>query len=342
MELSATWRVTPDMLCIIDGEGKFAAVNPAWQRTLGWRHDEMVGHHFSEFVAEEDLAASVRAFETLTAGDPVLRFENRYKTRMGEQRWLAWVAVPEGDHYFCSARDVTDDKRRLEIIQRQRSEAELREQFVAVLGHDLRNPISAIGAGVRMLMRREQDDASAEILSGIQGSADRMAELVDNLMDLARAKQADGLKVERSVGSGLRDVLEQVVFEQRSATGAAIELEMSDLDDVYCDPARIGQLLSNLLANAVLHGDKAQAVRVSATRQADRFMLSVANKGEPIPEEAMRHLFRPFFREKVRQSQNGLGLGLYIASQIAQAHEGELKVASTPAETIFTLDIPAK
>jgi sigma-B regulation protein RsbU (phosphoserine phosphatase) len=95
-----------------------------------------------------------------------------------------------------------------------------------------------------------------------------------------------------------------------------------------------------LIGNALTHGARDQPVRVGAKTESDEFKLWVANAGEPIPEAAMERLFEPFFRGDVRDSRQGLGLGLHIASQIAQAHGGRIVVTSTPDETRFVFRMP--
>jgi sigma-B regulation protein RsbU (phosphoserine phosphatase) len=109
---------------------------------------------------------------------------------------------------------------------------------------------------------------------------------------------------------------------------------------IICDPKRVAQLLSNLLANAITHGASDKAILVRAFEDGECFELSISNKGDPIPPAALDRLFQPFTREDVRPSQQGLGLGLYIASQIAVAHRGHLTVASSEAETKFTFRFP--
>ena len=107
-----------------------------------------------------------------------------------------------------------------------------------------------------------------------------------------------------------------------------------------CDRLRTGQLLSNLLGNAVTDGATDKPIVVRAEARIGSFELSVANAGEAIPERVMNKLVEPFFRGKARASKQGLGLGLYIASQIAKAHGGALTVASTSAATRFTFSMP--
>ena len=122
----------------------------------------------------------------------------------------------------------------------------------------------------------------------------------------------------------------------------AIEARLDVEGVVRCDRGRIAQLFSNLLANALTHGAEGATVRVGAFIREGRFELSVANSGDPIPAATAERLFQPFSRASVRRGQQGLGLGLYIASEIARAHEGELDVDSTPAETRFTFRMPLR
>lgn len=109
---------------------------------------------------------------------------------------------------------------------------------------------------------------------------------------------------------------------------------------VDCDQVRIGQLFSNLLGNAMTHGYAGKPIQVMARTEDGFFDLSVANEGLPIAATALVNLFEPFFRANARPSQEGLGLGLYIASEIAHAHNGTLDVTSTADETRFTFRMP--
>jgi signal transduction histidine kinase len=222
----------------------------------------------------------------------------------------------------------------------ERETSELREQFIAVLGHDLRNPLASIAAGARMLTKEDQKEAASEILGLMQKSAARMSALIDNVLDFARGRLGSGIALKRSPQS-LEPVLNQVIAELRAGSpGRKIETTFDLTRAVDCDGGRIAQLFSNLLGNAVTHGTAERPIRVRATTQDGKLELSVANAGEPIPSEAMERLFQPFYRLAEQGSQQGLGLGLYIASEIARAHGGRIDVTSSPAETRFTFRMP--
>jgi len=215
----------------------------------------------------------------------------------------------------------------------ERETSELREQFIAVLGHDLRNPLASIAAGTKLLTRGNRD--AAPILALMQQSVARMSALIDNVLDLARGRLGGGIALNRATQS-LEPVLNQVIAELRAGfPESQIETDFDLTQQVDCDSGRVAQLFSNLLGNALTHGTPGAPVRVRANTHKDEFELSVANAGEPIPPEAINRLFQPFYRV-AQDSGQGLGLGLYIASEIAGAHGGRLDVASSPLETRFT------
>ncbi|MDR7193604.1 PAS domain-containing protein [Luteimonas terrae] len=126
-ERSLTWQVTPDLLAVVDPDGIIETVNPAWEHVLGWPTDALIGHGWLEHVSADDHAVTRSVLETLRDGKPVLRFENRWRTRAGGLRTLSWVATPEGGRYYCSARDVTDINAAADALAR--SQAQLRTLF---------------------------------------------------------------------------------------------------------------------------------------------------------------------------------------------------------------------
>ncbi len=219
--------------------------------------------------------------------------------------------------------------------------AALREQFIAVLGHDLRNPLAAIDGAMRLIAKTPLNERAASIVGMVQQSVARMADLIDNVMDLARGRLGGGLTVSPR-NTDVVPVLKHVIDELAIAwPNRQIASDFEIPRYVYCDAKRIAQLLSNLLGNALVHGAAEGAVQVQARTEENIFTLAVRNVGDPIPPDAIHRLFEPFTREDLRPSQQGLGLGLYIASEIAKAHGGTLSVQSTAEETCFSLTIPA-
>lgn len=340
---SKTWRMSPDLLGFVDLGGVFFETNPAWQIVLGWSVDEIRSKTFVDFLHPDDMDSTLAVFEDMKQGGTALHFENRYQCKDGSYRWLSWVAAQEADVFFCSARDVTADKEHLLSLRTHEDEALLREQFVAILGHDLRNPLAAIGSAVRIASDHDHSETIGQMLTSIEGSANRMAQLIDVTMDFARARLGGGIPVTMLPTDSLTKEFEQVVGEIR-LTHPDREIELNTHIDatVVCDAARLNQMLSNLVANAVMHGSKGRAVHVDVKTANDVLEISVVNYGQQIPKAALPNLLEPFSRGEDSNSMQGLGLGLYISDQIAKAHGGDLTVASDAEKTCFSFKLALK
>lgn len=226
----------------------------------------------------------------------------------------------------------------------EQREGELREQFVAVLGHDLRNPVASMSAAIRMLSKEPHSPRGEEVLRLMQGSVQRMTRLIDNLLDFARNRLGGGIDLSLTEEALLEPQIRQVVEELRAVDPErVIELDLSLDHPLRCDSWRLGQMLSNLLGNALTHGDPGQPVRVVARTHAEGALeLSVSNHGRPIPDADRARLFDPFVRSLSQGNRKGLGLGLYIALEIAKAHGGTLDVHSDAVETRFTFRMPCR
>jgi signal transduction histidine kinase len=296
------------------------------------------GHHtpaqygFQSYISMPIILADGSFFGTLCAIDPRPARLNTPQT-VGMFKLFAELIATHLD----AANRLTASEARL-LSERETSE--LREQFIAVLGHDLRNPLASIAAGTKLLTRGNRD--AAPILALMEQSVARMSALIDNVLDFARGRLGGGIALNRAT-QALEPVLSQVIAELRTSFPAnRIETDFDLTQQVDCDAGRIAQLFSNLLANALTHGAAGTPVRVCASTRADAFELSVANAGEPIPPNAINRLFQPFYRVSAEDARQGLGLGLYIASEIARAHGGRLDLISTPQETRFTFRMPLR
>jgi sigma-B regulation protein RsbU (phosphoserine phosphatase) len=195
----------------------------------------------------------------------------------------------------------------------ERETSALREQFIAVLGHDLRNPLSALITGSQLLLRTPLNERATTLVNLMQRSATRMDGLIENVMDFARGRLGGGLTLERDADEPIEPVLRQVVSElQMSEKTRVIETRMAITEPVNCDRRRVGQLASNLLGNALTHGAADRPITFGAATANGIFELYVANAGAPIPAAVMKSIFQPFSRGSLRPSLQGLGLG-YIS-----------------------------
>jgi signal transduction histidine kinase len=301
--------------------------NPDWRG-----HHTPAQYGFESYISIPIVLRDGRFFGTLCAIDPKpARLENPEIIGMFEQ-FADLIAF----HLDASEKLAVSEAR----LTDERKTAELREQFIAVLGHDLRNPLASISGGARLLAKELPSEKAQTILKMMQASVGRMTGLISDVLDFARGRLGGGFAVEVAE-ENLQAVLAQVAGELSGEhPEREIDMEISLSQPVRCDRARLAQLFSNLLGNALAHGARDTPIRVRAATGGGFFELSVSNAGEEIPPAAIPQLFQPFVRGAVTPNQQGLGLGLYIASEIAVAHGGTLEASSTPEETRFTFRMP--
>jgi len=272
---------------------------------------------------------------------------------------LAVQAVHEGAQDYLVKGQVTgpllvralryaiERKRVEEGLKREeaaRQTAVFREQFLGILGHDLRNPLQAISGNAALLLRYGGlAEPQRKAVNRISISADRMARMINDLLDFTRTRLGGGYALSRA-RMNLHDVLQQVVEELEVAhPKRRFELTLSGNGWGEWDADRMAQAVSNLVGNAVQYSPEDTAVTVSLRDEDGGVRLEVHNWGLPIPGERLPHIFDPFVRaQDMRSAQrNGLGLGLYITHEIVRAHSGLLGVTSTSQEgTRFWLRLP--
>jgi two-component system, sensor histidine kinase and response regulator len=228
-----------------------------------------------------------------------------------------------------------------ELVERTET-LRLNEMFSALLAHDLRSPLSAIIGSAHLLQHRSSDQATLETAARILSSGNRMARMIEDMLDLARARLGGGILVKREPAD-MQAMIERVVREHQAAAPARlIELAFEGDCEGEWDSERISQVASNLIGNALKHGDANGPVEVHLDGSVrDRVTFTVKNAGT-IPAQVVDHLFDPFSgggRQPGRSE--GLGLGLYIVSQIVQAHDGSVDVESgQDGTTSFRVRLP--
>ena len=225
--------------------------------------------------------------------------------------------------------------------------AQTREQFLDILGHDLRDPLNSIVVGATILTKSDALDVKhVGVATRILNSAGRMNRMVSDLLDLTRTRLGVGIPVTPKP-MDLTPVCQLVVAEL-AAIHPDCQLQFESKGDVHgeWDSDRLTQVISNLVANALQYGGEDGPVTVVAQAHGDEVVLRVHNEGTPIPGEARKTIFEPMTRQPAHNGDkhaSGLGLGLYIAREIVTAHGGTRAVASTAKEgTTFTVQIPRR
>ncbi len=229
-----------------------------------------------------------------------------------------------------------------DALQDARHVVKLREQFVTVLGRDLRDPLTVIRTYAHLLADEPLGAEWVEYVDDMNRSCERMSDLLDKLLDFARGRLGEGIPVRLVDVDDLGNVLSDVVESLRAAhPERVIESDIQVTGAVMCDPDRIAQLARQVLLNALTHGDASGPVRVLARKEDGRLSLAIENRGPPIDDAMRSQLFEPFLREAPNPAGGRLALGLYLSGQIAQAHGGRLVLESSDGRgTRFVFGMP--
>lgn len=224
--------------------------------------------------------------------------------------------------------------------QRLQEQDRMREMFVGILGHDLRNPLSGIMMCAQLVLARSQDETLREPLARVLSNSQRMARMVEQLLDLTRLRLGDGITLAPRP-SDLRRLLDDVIAENEHHQRRCRLEAVGEAAGTW-DPDRMQQVMSNLVGNAVRHGADGSPVlvKLDGTGQG-RVVFTVHNLGPPIPQELHAVLFAAFRGHDHSRREGGLGLGLYITDQLVRAHGGRISFeSSADAGTTFTVSLP--
>jgi signal transduction histidine kinase len=218
---------------------------------------------------------------------------------------------------------------------------ELRERALGMIGHDLRNPLTAMVMAARLLEESLLPAQANRLAARILASGLRMQRMIDQLANFTRARLGGGFRLDVML-CDLAPICRTVVEELRISSGAQIKLDTSGPLEGRWDADRIADVLSNLVGNAIGHASPGTAVQVGARGDEAGVVVSVRNQGDAIPPENLKEIFSAFGRGQSQASceDSHLGLGLYIGQEIARAHGGTLEVASSAQGTTFSLRLP--
>lgn len=303
-----------------------------------------------ELTTDEDTAAEIHGAGRAESGFTVAEMVSEYRALRASviRLWTKANGSLDGADIGDLMRfNETIDQALAESITRYTQDLDRsKEMFVAILGHDLRTPISAVTmASQYMLDTGELEEPHLSLTSRIAGSARRMDGMVSDLLDFTRSRLGSGVPIvcrDMDLATSVRQAIDELTAA-RPASRFSFAVA-GDLCGVW-DAARISQVVSNLLCNAALHGAPDETVHVSAQGEPDEVVLRVHNGGKPIPRGELPTLFSPFKRLSSNDASvaasNHLGLGLYIAERIVVAHGGSIGVrSSVEAGTLFTVRLP--
>ena len=331
---------------MLDPEGHVASWNAGAQRSKGYTAEEIIGQHFRVFYPPEKQAEKHPERELELAQAEGRYEEEGWRIRKDGSRFWAHVTITavhddEGAlvGFAKVTRDSTERRRMLRMLEHSNEQLQLaadeQAEFLAVTAHELRSPVGVLASSATLLARRHEDltpEERVELAEGVNRNAGQLRRLLEDLLTASRAR-ARTLDL-RPVGLAVDEHLANLVAALRNAQpGADVVLAAAPGLVVYADPGRFGQMVDNLLVNALRHGQP--PVTVGARAEGNQVVVTVSDAGPGVPSEVLPRLF-----ERYGTSTGGSGLGLFIVRELALAHGGNVEY--DVAEKTFALRLPSE
>jgi PAS domain S-box-containing protein len=355
-ERGRTWQISPELMGVLNRDARFELSNPAWLSMLGWSEEDVSQTSIFDLIHPDDFERSRTWFDMLKQGEPILRFENRFRRKDGGYCSLSWLAVPEDAKFYCSARDITfevgqtEDLRRAEEGLRQAQKMEAVGQLTGGVAHDFNNLLTIISSSIDFLQRPDlPQDRRDRYLKAIADTVERAAKLTSQLLAFARRQPLTPKTFD--IGKQVRSVVDLM----RPLVGSRVEVVLDLPHDpcfAYADVGQFETALVNLAVNArdAMNGegkirisvkatDAVPAVRAHLRRSGDFLAISITDTGSGIAPGKLEAIFEPFYTTK--EVGKGTGLGLSQVFGFTKQSAGEVKVESVVGQgTTFTLYLP--
>jgi PAS domain S-box-containing protein len=345
-ERDRIWQVSLDMLGVAAADGTWISINPAWTKMLGWVPDEILGKTSEWLEHPDDRRKMSAAVGRLARPEQTSDFESSFRTRDGDYRVLSWTAVNVEGLLYCVARDITQQRRQQDALDkaedalRQAQKMEAVGQLTGGLAHDFNNLLTGISGALELLQIRISQGRYKDVeryISTAQGAANRAAALTHRLLAFSRRQTLDpkATDVSRLI-AGMTDLINNTV-------GPGIELSTSNAPDLWTtlvDPNQLENALLNLCINArdaMPHGGRLGIRTVNRVlnsaeafplelRPGEYVCLSVSDTGTGMSEEVVQRAFDPFYTTK--PLGQGTGLGLSMIYGFAKQSGGQVRIVS--------------
>jgi PAS domain S-box-containing protein len=338
--LDQFFNLSHDLFAIAGLDGRFRRLNPAWERTLGYTTDELMARPFAEFVHPDDRERTAREVEALAGGEQTISFENRYRRKDGEYRWLLWAAraAPADEVIYASARDITDERDALarhaalnlalrqQAAQLESANREL-EAFSYSVSHDLRAPLRAIDGFSQAIEEDEADrltDGGRDSLQRVRAAAQRMAILIDDMLNLSRLSRMDMLREPVN----LSEIAETIAAElRRRAPERPLTIAIAPGLQTVGDARMLRIALHNLLENAWKYTGRTPHAHIELFGEAGTNgipVFRVRDNGAGFDMKYVHKLFGAFQRLHAERDFDGTGIGLATVQRVITRHGGQV------------------
>lgn len=330
-------ELSPDPIFVANIKGQYIDVNTTALETFGFSRDEIIGKSIVDFIPSAEAERLIKSKKILMSGKSE-KSEWQFKTKDGPDLPIEVNAkiLPDG-RWLGFVRDISHFKE----LER------LREEWTSVVAHDLRQPVSIIGMAAGAIKEAHPDlyQNAAREIEIILSNAEKVNRMILDLLDASRI-EGRHLHIHPSEAD-LNVIVENVLVSFRKIAPERQIITLSpplESSRVYVDTQRIEQVLNNLLSNAVKYSEEDSPIEVSLERNTHEFRVSITNYGTGVTEDEISSLFQRFSRAKSSAGlASGIGLGLYIAKGLVEAHGGKIWVKSTPqGKTVFTFSLPQK
>jgi PAS domain S-box-containing protein len=325
-----------DVICSIGEEGNFSSVNPASLRVWGYNPDELLGKHYSEILDSQSAATTLQAVQDIINNKSLGAFESKIKRKDGTTADILWSMYWSAAHksMFCVAHDITDRKE----IER------LKQDFVAMLSHDLRSPLTAVQGALSLTtagVDGQLPDKVIQRLNKSQQNVQRIITIVNDLLDIE--KMNAGMMQLNKTNVALIDIFEhardnvEVLAQQKE-----LKLVITNTNiDIIADMDLVQRVLVNLISNAIKYSPPNGEITITATETGDFVEVCVTDEGPGVPEAYKEAIFDRY-RQVDGASRAGTGLGLAICKAVIEEHGGTIGVRSEPGKgSTFWFRLPS-
>jgi PAS domain S-box-containing protein len=328
---------------IADAEGWIFWYNQRWYDYTGTTLPEMQGWGWGKVHHPDHIDDVVNFVKIAWNKDEPFELTFPLRRHDGVYRWFLTRVVPVKDEtgkvtrWIGTNTDIDDQKKALEE----------KDEFISIASHELKTPVTSLKGFTQILQmkfQKENNEFAADLLSKMDKQVDKLTKLIVELLDATKIENGQ-LQFSKEDFDG-NDLINEIVEEmQRSSISHKIKVELCDTKIITGDRERIGQVITNLISNAIKYSPEASEILISCVNKNNKIKICVQDQGIGIPASKLDHIFDRFFRVigDNRETYPGLGLGLFISKEIIKRHNGKIYAESAEGKgSIFCIELPVR